>query len=220
MSSNTVDILKKLSEENEIHGSFRRSKLLNGLTLRQILFVEFFIKNGGHGAAAVKEAGYRNNCPKSYAEKLLSKPEVNQAIMLRIRKNLCSNGLSADSVIQELIAVAFSNIKSLITWKDGGDTLTLIDSEKVDEVHAKAVRQLCQKILPGGHKSLTLKFYDKLKALDMLARCLGLFDQQANRFRDVSDTEDLTDEELIRKYESELVRQFPRFPLTQLEPSS
>jgi len=98
--------------------------------------------------------------------------------------------------------------------------VTLIDSDIVDEHHSKAIQQLNQKVLPGGHRSTTLKFYDKLKALGMLAKYLGLYEHPQGQVNGSIEDEHLTDEELIQKLEAELVRHYRgQLPL-QLDPSN
>ena len=200
--SEVIEIMERIAHMKPIEGSFKRSKLKNGLTLRQMLFVEYFIRNGGHGKAAVIEAGYKTNTPKAYAHELLKKSTINEMIMKRIHEHLNSKGLTADSIINELIAIAFSNIKKLSNWSE--NSVSLKDSAKLHDFDTKAIQQLTQRSVAGGHKTITLKLYDKLKALELLAKYLGLFDHPLAQHTE-AETE-LSEDELINALYAEIRR--------------
>ena len=76
--------------------------------------------------------------------------------------------ISAQRILRELGAIAFARATELLTVKDGA--LTVGDTAELSEELQCAVAAVEKS--PGGIK---VKFYDKLKALELLGKHLGMF---------------------------------------------
>ena len=75
----------------------------------------------------------------------------------------------ADRIIEELVAIGFARATDYLYTKDG--VLTVKDTEQLPEDAGAAIASI-----ERSTTGLKVKFYDKLKALEMLGKCVGLFD--------------------------------------------
>lgn len=76
---------------------------------------------------------------------------------------------SAEKLLEELWAIALARATDLLQVKDG--VLVVRDTEALTPAQSAAIASLEK--TTGGVK---VKFYDKLKALELLGKHLGLFD--------------------------------------------
>ena len=77
--------------------------------------------------------------------------------------------ITGENVLRELAAIGFARLPNYIAVKDGG--LSVKDLDTLTPEQAAAVASVEKG--PGG---LKVKFYDKLKALELLGKCMGIFD--------------------------------------------
>ena len=80
-----------------------------------------------------------------------------------------SNGLSPERVLEELQAIGFVRASDFLSA--GEDTLTLKAYDALTPAQSAAVASM--EVTKTGVK---VKFYDKLKALELMGRHFGLFD--------------------------------------------
>lgn len=73
-----------------------------------------------------------------------------------------------DAVVQELAAIGMTRATDVLDIRDG--QVTLKDPQRMGKDHAAAIASVEK--TTGGFK---IKFYDKLKALELLGDYLGLF---------------------------------------------
>ena len=77
--------------------------------------------------------------------------------------------LSGQRVLEELQAIAFARVTDYVQVEQGA--LVVCDSSKLTKGQAAAIASIEK--AAGGMK---VKFYDKLKALELLGKAMGLFD--------------------------------------------
>ena len=77
--------------------------------------------------------------------------------------------LSGQQVLEELQAIAFARVTDYVQVEQGA--LVVCDSNKLTKGQAAAIASI-EKVT-GGMK---VKFYDKLKALELLGKAMGLFE--------------------------------------------
>ena len=82
------------------------------------------------------------------------------------------NGITAAGILRELGAIAFARATDLLVVKDG--VLVVQDTQELPEPLQCAIASVEKST--GGIK---VKFYDKLKALELLGKAVGLFDGMA-----------------------------------------
>jgi len=171
------------------------------LTEKQRQFVAEYLVDL-NGAAAAVRAGYAVRCARSEAKRQLT----NVHIRSEIDKALEARGervqITADRVLAELAKIAFTDASDVADWSpDRG--VTVRPSDSLTDSASAAISEVSEnrKISPDGSVSnihLKVKLHDKLKALEMLARHLGMMRDKDNEdpFKSMS-TEDLV--VLIRK---------------------
>ena len=79
------------------------------------------------------------------------------------------NRYSADALLQELWAIALARATDLLQVKDGA--LEIRDTGELTKEQAASIASL-----EKGPNGIKVKFYDKLKALELLGKHLGVFD--------------------------------------------
>jgi phage terminase small subunit len=137
-------------------------------TERQLAFIREFLVDG-NAADAARRAGYSAESANKIAYTLRSTPKIAARIEAgQIRRNE-KKRITADRVLEELGRMAFSNMSDYVEW--GADGIKLRDNALLDEDQTAAVADLEPK---GNGKVARLKLYDKLAALNALARHLGM----------------------------------------------
>lgn len=133
------------------------------------LFVRYYLIDRNATQAAIR-AGYSEDTAGQTGHELLKNPEVAAAIAKGEKRLADKADIAALRVIEEFRRIAFSNPADLLEWEDG--KLNLLNSDQVpDEVMA------CISEVRQTQYGLVIKFHDKNKALDALARHLGLFEK-------------------------------------------
>lgn len=120
---------------------------------------------------AYKAAGYKGKSPGS-ASKLANRSEVAGRVAELLEMAADEAGVSAQDVIEELKRIAFSDMGQYSNW--GAHGVVLRSSLDLDEDAARCVAEVSQTVSETGG-SLKFKLHDKLKALELLGRHLGVF---------------------------------------------
>lgn len=146
----------------------------DGLTARQQLFVtEYAIDH--NGAQAAIRAGFSKKGARVAASKLLAKGNIRAAIANLDGVRLAKADVTAQKVMDELARVAFSDMRRYAKWGSGG--VTLNKAEDLSEDDARCVSEVSQTITAGGG-SIKFKLHDKVTALTLLGKHLGMFPER------------------------------------------
>ncbi len=149
------------------------------LTPNQQLFVEALLADPKFNAtAAAKAAGY--GAPGQAANKLMKDPVVTAIIGKEIRMRAEKFEVKAEHVLRELAAIGGANPQNLVD-----ENGVLIPLEKLPKEVAAAVKsfKVTEKVVEGKNgKPVTLRvtdvvLHDKVTALDMLSKHLGLYEK-------------------------------------------
>jgi phage terminase small subunit len=146
----------------------RPRRVPTGLTERERRFVDEYIRTPNGRQAAIR-AGYAPGRAARSAHWLLAKPGVRQAVDEANAKRSEKKRITADRVLEELGRMAFSNMRDYVAWGPNG--IELRDQALLDDDQTAAVAGIEHK---GNGKVARLKLYDKLAALNALARHLGM----------------------------------------------
>ena len=121
-----------------------------------------------NAAAAARRAGYSY----SYAcsARLIRRAEIVAAIRAHDDPMLAAAKVSAERVIREAACIAFVDPRKLMR-PDG----TRLELHELDEDTARAVASLYTDERPDGRRVARLRLHDKIAALVLLGRHLGLF---------------------------------------------
>jgi phage terminase small subunit len=144
------------------------------LTPRQRRFIEeYLIDLNGTGAAI--RAGYSPNAAKEIASENLTKPNIAAAVDRAIAERSRRTGITADRVLMELAKVGFVNALDVINF----DTATAREGSARDDT--AAIQSVKVKITPtddGNIVEREVRLNDKLKALELIGRHLGIFNDK------------------------------------------
>lgn len=139
-----------------------------GLTEREKRFIAEYVRDLNGKQAAIR-TGYAKGGAAGTAYRLLAKPEVAAAVENAIAVRSEKKRITADRVMEELGRMAFSNMRDYVEWGPNG--MKLRDHALLDDDQTAAVADVEPK---GNGKLARLKLYDKLAALNALARHLGM----------------------------------------------
>lgn len=140
-------------------------------TPRQAEFVRQYLVDLNATQAAIR-AGYSVKTAYSIGAGLLQNPLVSAAIAEAQARRERRTEITQDRVVAELAKIAFGNIRDVMEW--GPDGVTVRSSEELTDGQAAGVAEVSKSTTRDGG-SLKLKRHDKVKALELLGRHLGMF---------------------------------------------
>jgi phage terminase small subunit len=144
----------------------RRSR--TDFTERQLAFIREYLVDL-KPADAARRAGYSAESANRIAYVLRRQPKIAARIEQVQARRAEKKRVTADRVLEELGKMAFSNIRDYVDW--GPQGVTIRDNALLDDEQTAAVADVEPK---GNGKLARLKLYDKLAALNALARHLGM----------------------------------------------
>ena len=147
-----------------------------GLTAKQQRFVDEYLVDLNATEAAIR-AGYSAKTAKSIGSENLTKPDIDEAIKQAQAAAADRAQITQDRVIAELAQVAFADIRDFVAW--GGQTVVLKASP--DLASAAAVMSVS-----GDGEKAQIRLHDKLRALELLGKHLGVWTDGGVPFGDVT----------------------------------
>ena len=158
------------------------------MTKKQKRFIEEYLIDLNATQAAIR-AGYSPDTAKSIGSENLTKPDIKAQIARAMAERSRRTGVNADRVIMELAKIAFVNANDVID----AETATL----KPDALPEDTAAIQSVKVKTFGEDGLEreIKMADKLKALELLGKHLGMFRRRpswmicSNRCAAVMDSE-------------------------------
>lgn len=151
-------------------------------------FVAEYLKDLNATQAAIR-AGYSERSAYVQGPRLLGEPEVKAAIDAAIERRNKRLKIDQDKVIHELAKVALADIKDYLSYRtektqvgvdeegnpvfDYRPVIELVPSENVDGT-------IIQEVSLSQKGVFSFKLADKMKALELLGRHLGMFTDNVN----------------------------------------
>lgn len=164
------------------------------LTEKQELFVAEYLVDLNATQAAIR-AGYSEKTAEVIGHENLRKPKIAAAIESAIQERQKRTNITGDMVLCELARVAFANGTDfakvvsenvpVTTVDDDGNIqetvrhiqrVELIDTDRVDPEKRAAIAGIKE-----GKHGIEVSSYDKVRALELLGKHLGLFDGKGNQ---------------------------------------
>ena len=145
--------------------------MVRKLTDKQAAFVAEYLVDLNATQAAIR-AGYSERTAYRIGAELLHKTSVAEAIAAGQAKRAQRVEITADRVVAELAKIAFADPRDLMEW--GPDGVKLKASADLTEEQAASVAEVSETTTKDGG-SLKLKKHDKVKALELLGRHMGMF---------------------------------------------
>lgn len=144
------------------------------LTEKQQRFADEYLIDLNGTQAAIR-AGYSPKTAAEQGSRMLRVVKVRAHIDKQLAERSKRTGINQDRVLQELARIAFVRATDVIDLETASilpdasdDDLAVIQSVKVKNMHSDNVS--------GTEREI--KFTDKLKALDMLGKHLGMFNDK------------------------------------------
>ena len=142
------------------------------LNAKQQRFVEEYLIDLNATQAAIRAGYKKSEYTDTNANKLLENTRIREAIDKAMAERSKRTGINQDRVIQELARIAFVNPQNVINPEDASvredaseDDLACIQSVKVKTSFSDK----------GDMTEREVKLNDKMKALELLGRHLGMF---------------------------------------------
>lgn len=164
------------------------------LTEKQARFVAEYLVDL-NATEAAKRAGYSEKTAYSIGFENLRKPEIQEAIQKAMSRREKRTVISQDRVLQELARVAFANgtdfarvivrEEPVEVVDEEGDlkqvvrriqSVEIVDTDRVDPEKRAAIAGIKE-----GKYGIEVSSYDKVKALELLGKHLGMFDGKGGR---------------------------------------
>ncbi len=120
-----------------------------------------------NASRAATHAGYSSKTASSQGERLLRNVEVRAEIKRLQQQRSEQLEITADDVLTDLAAIAFTPITEVLTIADG--KVTLLDSSQWSDEASKAVESVRQ-----SKDGFSVKMHSKLAALEKLMQHLGM----------------------------------------------
>lgn len=136
------------------------------LTDKQKRFVDEYMVDL-NATAAARRAGYKD---PNIGRQLITKNNVSAEIQKRQAKLRGKLEITQERVLEELAAIAFANGTNFATITRNG-LVRLTPTEDVSEEKKKAVASIKE-----GQYGTEIKLHDKVRALELLGKHLGVFD--------------------------------------------
>jgi phage terminase small subunit len=155
------------------------------LTPKQARFCEEYLIDLNATQAAIR-AGYSSESAGSIGSENLTKPEIRARIDAAMAERSKRTGINADRVLRELGRIAFVNPKDVLDLSTAEvlpdaseDDLAVISGVRVKYVPHKTFNDDGETVIEEAIERET-RLADKLKALELCGKHLGMFNDKAD----------------------------------------
>ena len=142
------------------------------LTDKQKRFVDEYMVDL-NATAAARRAGYKD---PNIGRQLITKNNVSAEIQKRQAKLRGRLEITQDRVVTELARIAFTDRGAFARVTDDGSRVTLTDTDRLTEDQRAALAGVKE-----TKYGIEVSTYDKVRALELLGKHLGMFDAQSTR---------------------------------------
>ena len=158
------------NEKKAIFGG-KRPAGERGLTKKQQRFAQEYLVDLNATQAAIR-AGYSAKSARVKGCDLLKDPRIKEIIDKRLEELAERTRMTQEQVFQELVKVAKADMTTFATW--GPEGVQFKDSAELRPEDTAAVAEVSQTVTEHGG-TRRIRLHDKLKALEMLSRYFGMF---------------------------------------------
>jgi len=141
------------------------------LTEKQALFVQEYLVDLNATQAAIR-AGYSEETAGAIGYENLKKPEILEKIQEAMDARAARTEITQDRVLYELAKTAFADVTDFVTVekKKNSSVVTIKPTSEIPKEKLGAIASIKQ-----GRSGIEVKLNDKGKALELLGRHLGMF---------------------------------------------
>lgn len=159
-----------------------------GLNARQKRFVDEYMIDLNATQAAIR-AGYSAKTATTIGPRLLGNVGVRAEIESRRKALEARSGVTQQRVLQELAAIAFSDagdFAQVTRVKLPGTNITAKGVSVVETRKLSAAQRAAIAWIRQGRNGIEVKLLDKLRALELIGRHLGMFEVEQEPKKDTS----------------------------------
>jgi phage terminase small subunit len=144
------------------------------LTPKQKRFVDEYLIDLNASQAAIR-AGFSPKTSRFIGYRLLTVPKIKEALRVAQEDLSRRTEVTQERVIAELAIIALSNIGDVVSWGPEG-----VSVKSNDELSPEILASIADVSKSGGKEGgmVRVRLYDKLKALELLGKHLGLFEEK------------------------------------------
>jgi len=140
---------------------------------RQRLIEEYLVDCNAEKAAL--RAGYSASWAHAKSHQALREPEMAAALKEAMDKLSIRTGITQARVLEELSLIAFGDLAEFVEWGPGG--VRMKDGASLDPEKRRALAEVAETVTKEGG-SQRVKMHDKLGALNLLGKHLGMFNDK------------------------------------------
>lgn len=156
--------------------------MANPMDDRYRAFIQEYVMCWNVQKAAIK-AGYEPKSARSTGYAIMNRPEVRAEIDRIIAEREESNKVRRLMIIEQLTKIATSDVKDFMTWNEDGTAFLnpdLVDGEIIAELNVDKSTFTSMDGETSEKVKKKLKLHDKLKALELLGKHVGMWDDKLN----------------------------------------
>jgi phage terminase small subunit len=139
-----------------------------GLNPKEVIFVENVVKGVSLTKSAI-EAGYSKSAAGRQGSMLNKKDYIKAAIQQLMATVAIRIEISAEKILQEVAAIAHSNMRDVASW--GANGVLIKESSSLSSQASSAIAE----VYDAPKRGKGVKLYDKLSALKLLGEYVGIF---------------------------------------------
>lgn len=165
------------------------------LTNKQKKFIDEYLVDLNATQAAIR-AGYKEKAAYRTGAENLRKPQIQREIQKRMQERQQRTEVTQDMVVRELAAIAFSKTTDYVEIRSNGVCSTVVIKPTTD-LSDQQIRAIAG--IKEGTNGIEIKLNDKEKALELLGRHLGMWNDKIKVDGEITTNnpfEGLTTEEL------------------------
>jgi len=163
----------------------RKNQMKKKLDNREKRFIQEYLIDLNVERAAVA-AGYSRTMARTKAYSWVCnskvKPHIYLAIERAMKKREERTEITQDQVLKEIALLAFSKLPDFVKWGKKG--VEIKDLNELTEEQAACVSEV-QDLITKDNKNIKFKLHSKEKALEMLCRHLGMFNDKLELSGDI-----------------------------------
>ena len=165
------------------------------LTDKQKKFIDEYLVDLNATQAAMR-AGYKEKAAYRTGAENLRKPQIQEEIQKRMQERQQRTEVTQDMVVKELAAIAFARATDYVEIRSNGvcSTVVIKPTTNLSDQQIRAIAGIKE-----GANGIEIKLNDKEKALELLGRHLGMWNDKIKVDGEVTTNnpfEELTTEEL------------------------
>lgn len=171
------------------------------LTPRQVLFVNEYLVDFDAKAAAIR-AGYSKKGARVQAYRLMNNPEIEAEIDKLIEERTDKIHVTRNLIVQELVKIAISDIKDYVEVREFnkynkkgeiiGTYKDFVLRDDFEDMDTSAIKEISY----DKNGKINIKLWDKLGALNTLAKHKGMLKEQVEITRSENPFENLSTDEI------------------------